>query len=834
MCVHKGAHAVPHTALGDDGNFFCCLGNTAQTAFQLLVGLLDYWIVLAEAILAGQAFSTIVCNGDLDFTTHLIPDLEAFNKFLSCIPFSFFQLWNGGVCPGDNTVLITDTFANLGQAILNITTVIWRFEQMIINVIKISYNCGGAFPDPGTEIACLILLSLYDMTIGYGVNIWYHVGLLFACSISGGVGQAFFTLAQDVWNIFGWDGTLSQGNIRVTLCLIIQGLADVVSFISCFFVSPSGASTILTCLANASGLTALITALDNTLSCVVSYLAVLANCIGGVIYQFTIKLNYCFTHFFPSGCLNGISGCSPATCTWNPPVAPLGPVPQAARAFPRASARTVSHVLLTQHYGLPYVDYSGDEEGLPEYFIMQEFRLEHNLTAPCQDLQDWLVSQAPKFLTEREQGQLSADPTTAATFYLMSYAYKYCMASSGAAAIVSGLLGEPGPELLLSPYTFIDPFLLWGTIHNLTALPGLLYEAFFLTNNVTGQAPYANWLEYAGGKGLDPLTTRVGFYVSAGIWAVLKMSDSPVFDPVSGNGNLIYHLAEILRAFVGGTLHDLSPPEMQRHMAPRGVTVAAQLGKTMRSLSNLLADGHNNIYLAFNSTVRQIRLRMPPEIPQAAAGLWWQMGNATLAFKAKLIARLQDASDPGVLRRRAQFATLSNYLGLNYKDAVLDRPEIRAQETNASPTGLVEKALVDKGYRTVRQHGSFRRYQEESIRQHKELLGERVYAQMEREHEQRWLAAEADLPGAQLYREAHALRQGLVAQQTRASAQPVSLASPLFAPPITPPPSDPVNFNLFTFCYSPTACLNCTVVEAYIQDLSNQLNFCLNTVIPKA
>lgn len=182
------------------------------------------------------------------------------------------------------------------------------------------------------------------------------------------------------------------------------------------------------------------------------------------------------------------------------------------------------------------------------------------------------------------------------------------------------------------------------------------------------------------------------------------------------------------------------------------------------------------------------------------------------------------------MRRRSQLATLGRYFSLNYQDAVLDKPELRNKPSASPAYGDVERRLTDKGYRHVRQRGSFRRYQEEAIQVNKAQLGERAYAELEREHEELWLAAQPDLPVAQIYQEAKAIESEMVQTRMRQSTSP---ASPLFVQSITAPVVTTVDFKLFTYCYDPTACLNCTVVENYIQDLSDQLNFCLNEVIPK-
>jgi hypothetical protein len=103
----------------------------------LVVAIVDFWVELATDILAGAAFKNIICSGELDQTRHIIPALEAFNKFLSCIPFSFFQLWNNGHCPNQPSTLVTVTLSNLGQSVLNITTYPSYFIQLVVNIIKV-------------------------------------------------------------------------------------------------------------------------------------------------------------------------------------------------------------------------------------------------------------------------------------------------------------------------------------------------------------------------------------------------------------------------------------------------------------------------------------------------------------------------------------------------------------------------------------------------------------------------------------------------------------------------------------------------------------------------
>lgn len=279
-----------------DIDFFCCLGDIIEALGRLLVTVLQMLRNAIVAIISGESFAQVL-NTALRIETKVIPQFEAADDAIGCIASTVFPT---SPCPQIPGLPIRIVVNNLITAGFNITGTPLYFAKVMIDVIRIIANSGSP-----AQIACIVIIGAYDVTIGNIVNVAQFIAQLGGCLITSGINQVGATL----WNQFGWFG----GPFRNALCGFVVGLINAINFLASFFLDPINtifdsienllqqfAASFVVDLTNA--ITALeneVTAIGNRITNLIGAIQAVFNCIAGVFSSTMVNaMVNCFTSCF--------------------------------------------------------------------------------------------------------------------------------------------------------------------------------------------------------------------------------------------------------------------------------------------------------------------------------------------------------------------------------------------------------------------------------------------------------------------------------------------------------------------------------------------------------
>lgn len=443
-------------------DIFCCLGNALESIPRLIIDALQMLRNAIVAIISGESFAQVL-NNALRIETKVIPQFIAADDAVSCAIATVFPT---DQCPHIAFYPIRLTVRDMVKVGFNLTGIPLYFAKVAIDVIRILENGG----DPA-QIACIVIVGAYDVSIGNIANVVRYVARLGGCLISSGIND----IGTTIWNNFGWD----PGSVRDQLCVLVNFFVDVINFFANLFTNPGGPAQAIfdeiesLLLQFAASFTAdiqdaltflqnEINTIGNTIANLIHSINAIFNCIGGIFSSTVVNAMVdCFT-----SCFNVDDPCNNCDINYN-----CGTIPSVKRSTGYNSSDFV----------LDTTFWRGKDGNPPA----------------CQEA----------FMMVRKS-------SSEVDRYMAGMDFKRCLASAMIARMIDiTLLQFNHSQPLVDPLITYDPLIGLQELYNFTM--GMNTYIAYRSSSEVG-----NWSSYADTWDVDPVPRRVGFILDVFLTAL--------------------------------------------------------------------------------------------------------------------------------------------------------------------------------------------------------------------------------------------------------------------------------------------------------------------------